>query len=180
MKEKWLKIKEYEGLYQISNLGRVRSLERIVSSNSPRHKNKVVKRKGMIKAVCKDDRGYSIIQLSKNGIAKTIKIHVLVWDHFGEKNRNGRILQVDHINQDKGNNSIANLQLLTTRQNCSKKQFKQKKSSSYVGVTWHEQIGRWKAQLHLAGKTTYLGVFKTEIEASECYQNKLKEMGVAP
>ena len=115
MKEIWKSIESYEGIYEISNCGRVKSLVRAV-----KYKNsyKVIREK-IIKGGI-DGCGYRYINLCKNGGKGIYRIAHLVYDHFGKGKRNGRILQVDHIDEDKQNNRIDNLQLLTQRKNTSK------------------------------------------------------------
>ena len=66
MKEIWKDIPNYEGFYQISNLGNVRSVDRIVNAGI-KNNNKVVK-KGKILNPVKDKDGYLKVSLSKNNI----------------------------------------------------------------------------------------------------------------
>ncbi len=163
MEEQWKDIEGYDGLYQISNFGRVRSFKR----------GKIRYLKNGI-----DVWGYYRVSLHKNGKQKSLRIHRLVWDHFGDSKRNGRILQVDHINNDKSNNRIDNLQLLSTRENVSKHYLRTDKSSKYVGVCWHKNNNNWTAVIHINGKQKHLGCFKTEYEAHLAYQKALNELNL--
>lgn len=157
-KEEWRFIFGYEGLYMVSNLGRVKSMNYRKSG-----------KEGIIVGN-KDKRGYLHVSLFKDGIKKTYYIHRLVWDAFGNSPRNGRILQVDHISNDKTDNRIENLQLLNTRDNCSKMQLtKKEKTSKYTGVTWHKKAKKWFARIYINKKIYYLGIFTTELEASQVY-----------
>ena len=76
--EIWKDIENYEGLYQVSNLGRVRSLERDVFNyrGVARH----IKEKILVPVL--DRGGYQYVNLSKNGKRKTIKTHRLVAEAF--------------------------------------------------------------------------------------------------
>jgi hypothetical protein len=153
--EEWKKINGYED-YEISNLGRVISYKRYPE--------------GKLLNLRIDIFGYRSAFLFKNGKSKTFKVHILVWEHFGVGDRDGYKIVVDHKDNDKLNNRIDNLQLLTNRENRTKETSRHKKSSKYVGVfRTKNKSNPWMAKID----TNYLGVFKTEEEASEAYQNAL-------
>ena len=90
MEEIWKKIKDYEGLYEVSNLGRVRD------------------KNGKIKALYKQNKGYYYLSLYYNGKTYHPTIHRLVAEHFLEK-ENG-MNQVNHIDGNKSNNIVSNLE----------------------------------------------------------------------
>ena len=107
MKEIWKDIPNYSGLYQASNLGRIKSLERI-NARGNRLKEKILK-PGI------NQYGYYQVQLYKNSIGKMYIVHRLVWIAF-----NGAIpedLQVNHINEVKTDNRLSNLNLMTAKEN---------------------------------------------------------------
>ncbi len=113
--EIWKPINGHKGLYEISNHGLIKSLARNINIGQHRvWKKEEAFLKGGI------SRGYRLVLLYKNGKRKTFLIHRLVWDHFGNSPRNGRKLQVDHIDNNKLNNRIDNLQLLTAKENTTK------------------------------------------------------------
>ena len=153
--EIWKDIKDYEGLYQVSNLGRVKSLkfgkERILSAAT-------------------NATGYSLVALC-NGKTKAITVHQLVAMAFLNHKPCGYKLVVDHINTIKTDNRLENLQVITHRQNCTKDK---KGTSKYTGVHWCKPRNKWRAEIRINGKTKYLGSFKSELEASEAYQLKLE------
>ena len=160
MKEVWKPIEGYEGLYEISNYGEVKSFY---------GKKERILKYGI------DSGGYSFVNLFKNGKVKTYQVSHLVWDHFGDRSRNGRKLQVDHINNNKQKNWIINLQLLTNRENTSKGYIQNGGTSSqYIGVSWSKCAKKWVAQILTDGKRKYLGLFKNEHQAHLAYQNALK------
>ncbi len=173
MKEIFRPIKGYEGLYEVSNSGRVKSLAKswiCGDCNSKRIKGVTI-----LSQITNGHR-YLCVNLSKGGRQSTTTIHLLVWDAFGDIPRNGLTLQVDHIDEDKTNNCIGNLQLLTNRQNCSKGKLKYPKTSKYTGVYWNGGRNKWQAGINIMGKTQYIGLFHSEYGASLAYQQRLKEV----
>ena len=98
MKEEiWKDIEGYEGLYQVSDLGRIRNFQ-----------NKIMKQH-------KNHKGYLIIQLSKEGRRKTLIVHRLVAKAFIPNKNNKE--QINHINCNKADNNIENLEWVTTKEN---------------------------------------------------------------
>ena len=110
MKEEWRDIEGYEGMYQVSNLGRVRSLDRHV-------KNWVGKKlmKGKMISVCNDGRGYLLVNLWKNNKPKNIRTHRLIAKAFIPNPENKP--QINHINGDGTDNRIENLEWCTASEN---------------------------------------------------------------
>ena len=105
-KEIWKDISNYEG-YQVSNLGRVKSLERIDALG---HKRKEKLLKPLISSI-----GYYLVGLCKNSKVRFYLVHRLVWESF-----NGQIpenMQVNHINEIKSDNRLENLNLMTPKEN---------------------------------------------------------------
>lgn len=110
-KEIWKDIKGYEGLYQISNKGRVKSLARVIKRNNGRE----LPLKERIKNDVYDNKGYSRINLSKNGKSKKHSVHRLVANAFLIKQKHQD--QVNHIDGDKKNNDVSNLEWCTGKEN---------------------------------------------------------------
>lgn len=107
MEEIWKDIKGYEGLYQVSNLGRVRSF-----FNSRTHKltdTPVLRTPGNLRA------GYLNLILCKNGKRKTVMIHRVVAETFIPNPDNKRT--VNHIDGNKTNNRVDNLEWNTDSEN---------------------------------------------------------------
>lgn len=109
--EIWRDIPGYEGLYQVSNLGRVRSLDRYVKQN---HGSKQLKRGKIIQPI-KDCKGYLRLKLCINNTSKRISIHRLVAQVFIPNLDNKP--QVNHIDGDKTNNRVDNLEWVTNQEN---------------------------------------------------------------
>lgn len=96
-------IKGYEGIYEVNELGQVRSVDRIVEIKDGR----IRKYKGKELNLHMDKDGYFIIGLSKNGIYKLMKVHRLVADAFVPNIDN--LPEVHHLNHDRKDNRIQNL-----------------------------------------------------------------------
>lgn len=111
MKEVWKDIKGYEGLYQISNLGNVKSLDRKV--NAKNNKKRLIK--GTFLKLRFNNRNYNIVSLYKNNIQEVRFIHRLVAETFIPNPENKP--EVNHIDGDKQNNKIDNLEWCTRTEN---------------------------------------------------------------
>ena len=111
MFEIWKPIAGYEGLYEVSNLGRVKSLERYEIAR----KGVVRKRKGRILKSASDKDGYLKVTLSKEHKLKTIGVHRLVAEAFipNPENKN----TVNHKDENKNNNVVENLEWSTNGEN---------------------------------------------------------------
>lgn len=112
MNEMWKDVVGYEGLYQVSNTGKVRSLDRYVP-----HKTLGKKfYKGRIMATHTTNSGYLCVNLSKNNKYTSFDIHRLVALAFlGIDDVSN--LEVNHIDEDKKNNCVDNLEWVTKQQN---------------------------------------------------------------
>ena len=104
MEEFWKDIEGYEGWYQVSSQGRVRSVERYVNYK----KTGLSNRKSRILKAKKDYYGYMVVNLSVNCKVKTMKIHRLVADAFIPNPDN--LPCVNHKDEDKTNNFVDNLE----------------------------------------------------------------------
>lgn len=166
--EEFRDIPGYEGLYQVSDLGRVKSLEREVNGGRGGYyfiNEKILKHSF--------SRGYPKICLCKYGKIKTITIHQLVAMAFlGYKPNKKLKICVDHKNNIKTDCRLTNLQLITIRKNNSKDK---KGISKYTGVVFVENKsgGNYKTTINVNGKTKHLGTFDNEEEASQYYQDAL-------
>jgi hypothetical protein len=107
--EIWKDIPGYEGLYQVSNFGRVKSLNN--------YRKKIILLKPQ-----KDKKDYLIVNLCKKGKLKAKKVHKLVAEAFVSKeyikkykneNINYEKIEVNHIDENKSNNHYSNLEWCT-------------------------------------------------------------------
>ena len=172
-KEVWKDIPNYEGYYQASNLGRVKSLDRTIFDKNG-HKRFY---KGSIIGGCINDRGYKVTTLGKNGVRGDFKLSQLIAITFLNHTPNGSNLVVDHINGNQLDDSVKNLRIVTQRENVSTcfRSNESKFSSTYPGVVFDKSRDKWQARIFINGKNKYLGRFKTEEEAYEARQKALKE-----
>ena len=167
--EIWKEVKNYEGIYEVSNFGNVKSLQRLIKH---RESNTLVKEKIMKPFLSKS--GYFIIRLNKNKIGKTHSIHQLVAIAFLNHKPCGYLLVVDHIDNNRLNNNLSNIQIVTNRENTSKRLTTH--SSKYVGVAYDKKNKKWLSSIRINGKSKHLGRFKTQEEASERYSVELKKI----
>ena len=167
MEEIWKDIPKYEGLYQASNLGRVKSLSRLRFNNGGKFtsKEKILK-----PAKCKN---YLLVVLYKNKIAKSIQVHQLVAMAFLNHAPCGHKRVINHIDNNQTNNKVCNLEIVSQRENSYTHHVG---TSKYTGVSWDSARNKWASKIMINAKTKFLGRFNTEIEASIAYQNKLKEI----
>lgn len=107
--EIWKDVVGYEGLYQISNLGRVKSLPRMVGAG-----NGYLSKERMLE-ICVSRNGYLFVPLCKNGKRKNHRIHRLIAQSFIPNPENKT--QVNHIDHDIWNNNLDNLEWVTQSEN---------------------------------------------------------------
>lgn len=113
--EIWKDIKGYEGLYQVSNLGRVKSNARILSKGKRGERFQ----KERILVNCDNKNGYHQVLIYDNKkIPKCRRVHRLVAEAFLEKAHTAAT--VDHIDNNKTNNKASNLQWMTFGENTKK------------------------------------------------------------
>lgn len=102
LNEMWKDIPNYEGLYQVSNIGRIRGVRRQGSSGA------------ILKHVKRDD-GYLQVSLRREGKSKSLLIHRLVTLAFLDEAEDKPY--VNHIDGDKANNFLGNLEFCTSQEN---------------------------------------------------------------
>ena len=155
--EVWKDIPEFES-YQVSNLGNVRSLK--------------YGKERMLKQSINGVGYYQIgIYGNKKRMQKTVN-QVMAIAFLSHKPCGLKIV-VDHIDANKLNNKLYNLQLITNRENLSKDR---KGTSKYTGVYLAKGQYKWRARISINGKPKHLGCFFNEKEAAQAYQNELKKL----
>ena len=170
MEEIWKDVPEYEGLYQVSNLGRVRSVPKCWINNGRLVCNKNYKLLSMDTFT----GGYVRVGLNKNNKEKKIRVHQLVAMAFLGHKRCGHKIVIDHINDNKLDNRVENLQMVSHRYNVYKTQGKH--TSNYKGVAFHKKSNKWQSMIYINKKNTFLGLFENEYNAHLAYQNALQNL----
>lgn len=109
MQEIWKDIKDYEGIYQVSNLGRVKSLKRVTGGDRNRRLKEIIFKQHKLKD------GYLGVILYKNNIKKNFRVHRLVAEAFIVNPANKS--DVNHIDGVKDNNIASNLEWNNRQEN---------------------------------------------------------------
>lgn len=105
--EIWVDVVGYEGLYQVSNLGRLKSLDRLDGRG--------YRIKGSLKKISSTSNGYQQVTLYREGVMKSNLMHRIVASAFLLNPDNKKV--VNHINGDKQCNAVSNLSWVTYSEN---------------------------------------------------------------
>lgn len=169
--EEFRDIYGYEGMYQASDLGRIKSLERMVRT----HKSSFKRNKARILKQSTDNCGYKKVSLKKI----TLNVHRLVLMAF----KGASDLYVDHINNVSDDNRLVNLRYVTPRENCIFYRESVKSENSFVGVNLNKKDGKFQAKIVINRKTYTLGMYFSALEASQAYNKALldwTQKGIIP
>lgn len=166
-KEVWKDIKGFEGYYQVSNYGNIKSLSRTILNQGV---NPFTSKEKILKGVLVGKKRLYVTLYSSEKRTKQ-QVSVLVAIAFLNHIPDGHNVVVDHINNNPLDNRAINLQLTTQRHNASKDQ--KNRSSKFIGVFWDKSRFKWESRIWINGKKVFLGRFENELEASKAYQDKL-------
>lgn len=173
MKEIWKDVEGYEGFYQVSNLGRVRSLDRYVNGNHITCDFQFAKGK-MLKL--KNNRlGYPTVMLRKNGTFKTVLVHRLVAKAFIPNPNN--LPYINHKDENPTNSAVTNLEWCTPIYNLKYSNvFERINSSKFRKVIQFDmnmnEIKRWDS---LKSAAAFVGVAQQNI--SRCCRGRCCSCG---
>lgn len=164
--EVWRAVPSYKGLYEVSNMGNVRSVP------APGIKGRGNYYRELSKGL--NRYGYHVVSLSKRDKRKLKTVHRLVAEAFLDDY--SELLHVDHISGDRSDSRLANLRMSTQTQNMGNSQkSKSITSSKYKGVYWNKRDKRWIARINKDKKMVWCKYFKDEIAAAHAYDKKLIE-----
>lgn len=158
---KWYKLKGYEGEYEISKEGLIKSLK---------------KGKEKVLACTTTKHGYKAIELRKDGIYKKKLVHRLVLSTF--KPTENESLQCNHINSVRDDNRIENLEWVTRRENIAHATNRRDTYSKLTGVSYSNDSKRWHSSVTINSKVIRFGVFVTEHEAALAYKEGVTKLGI--
>ena len=152
MEEEWKDIKGYEGRYQISSFGRVKSLN-----------YRCTGREKILDFKSTNSRGYVIAKLCKEGKVKSYTVHKLVAEAFIPNPNNYK--EINHRDENKINNHVSNLEWCTRKYNCNYGTRNKRVSKSHKGKTKGSKNGRARKILCVTtGKP-----FNCIKDAAKCY-----------
>lgn len=157
--ELWKSVKQNKN-YEVSNLGNVRSLDRITTW---RGTQKLFKGKTL--KLCVGVQGYISVNLYNNKVKKCVKVHRLVAEAFclGDSS-----FDVDHINHNRADNRAENLRFTTSSQNSRNR----KNIKGYRFSKLHK-TKPYQVRVKINGVSKHLGYFNTPELAKQAHSNFL-------
>lgn len=171
--EEWKDIKGFEGKYQVSNLGNVRSLWRGKPSGRGKYVTKEISIKEL-KKIKSNELGYQIVTLMDNGKRKRKQVHRLVAETFIPNPDNKP--NVNHIDYNPSNNNVDNLEWCTQRENVLHSVCHFHKRNYRKTNSGHSHIYKTNCNTYLVRLGKPRKSFKT-LEEAIIYRDKLiKEM----
>lgn len=186
MEEIWKDIKGYEGLYQVSNLGRVRSLEHYRKTDTGGY----IQKGRILKQETIKGQGYCQVKLSKNGKTKRFRVHRLVLEAFVPNTMNKPY--INHINAIRNDNRVDNLEWCTQSENVKHSyNLGNSKSPAYwknKGKEMYWLKKKWKKVIQYDKNMNFINEFVSITEAQEktsinksnivqCCKKKVKTAG---
>jgi hypothetical protein len=118
--------------------------------------------------------GYYYVGLCKNGKVKKISNHRLVAEAFIDNPYNKQY--VDHVNNDKLDNSVENLRWATNQENGRNATLSSKNTSGIKGVCWYKPYSKWCARIMINGKNKNIGYYTSIEEAKKARQEYANEI----
>mgnify|MGYP002409568596 CR=1 FL=1 len=186
--EVWKDVVGFEDYYEVSNTGKVRRKDHItVYKNGARARfSQTILKPSVFK------KGYLMVFLSVKSKKKAKSVHRIVAEAFIPNPENKET--VNHIDCDKTNNHVSNLEWLSNEENIQhsvengryeyrdeRKRLGRRKqkgnyTSQYYGVSFDKRCNKWFSQITVNGKKSFLGYFDDESDAAQAYINKATEI----
>jgi hypothetical protein len=148
--EEWKDIAGYEGLYQVSNLGRVKTLERVRVGTNPYETGYTRCYKEKVLKPLTGRNNYFAVNLYNDGFSKTYDIHKLVASAFIPPVENKP--EIDHINRDCYDNRLENLRWATRSEQNINRNVPLPKKSGEKHITWDTRDERYTVKIKRDGK----------------------------
>lgn len=170
MKEIYKDIKNYEGYYQVSNLGNIKSLDRYDSAGKLR--------KGRIRKVQIDEKKKCVsLLLTVNKVSTIRTVQSLVAEVFLGDYDNDNFI-VEHVDKNFKNNKLDNLKIISKRELAVKSnKARSSRKGKLTGAYYSRSLKKYISKCFIDGKQNHLGVFETEVEAHNEYLKALKKLG---
>lgn len=149
MNEEWRPIVNYEGLYEVSNFGKI-----------------INARSGYNFTQCINNRGYLFVGLHKNGKRMSLTSHRIIASAFLGLS----LLEVNHKDGNKTNNHINNLEYVSARENSNHTSV-----GKYMKGVQKAKM-KFSSTISIEGKRKYLGNFPTELEAHQAYVRECESL----
>lgn len=165
--EEWKDIKGYEGLYQVSNEGRVKSLDHIIICNNGKGVA-IKKQKGKMLRSFSRCLNYQTVTLTKNGIQKLCLVHRLVAEAFIPNPDN--LPFINHKDENPANNVVENLEWCTHKYNMNYGTCQQRKSEKLKGRIHKQYV--WNYPYKAKEKKVYQYTLEGKLI---CEYNSLRE-----
>lgn len=156
--EKWKKILGFEN-YEVSSFGNIRSIK-----------------SGNILKGGKDRNGYKCVNLRSCNKTYFRPIHRLVAITFLKIDKEKKC--VNHIDSNKENNKIENLEFCNYYENNTHMKLKSGKTSKYAGVSYCKNRKKYSSSIRVNGNNCFLGRYENEIDAYNAYLNALKKYNI--
>ena len=170
MNEIWEDVVGYEGYYQASNTGKIRSVDRTISRINVWGFISDFKHKGKELAGTRGSNGYKMVVLSKNKCKICRMWHRVIAETFIAGYSD--VLEVDHKDRDLENNNSDNLRIVTRTQNGMNRAVQKNNKTGFKGVHYSKETGKYCAMIRIDGKTKNLGYYVNIEDAVSVYDKK--------
>jgi hypothetical protein len=172
--ETWASVRGLESLYEVSSLGRVRSLGRFMVRSDGRKRTI----RPRILSASYDARGYASVGLTNlSGEITTIRVHRVVADAFLGIPTG---MVVDHINGDRSDNRLSNLRVCSSMNNLTFRNTEKTFKSKHPNIYWDPSRQRFRAAYQYNKNPIRVGDFKTIDEAISAITAHKCSLGLLP